>query len=213
MGQSGDGKLNILLGWPIQMWQTGNDNLICHGCYLCIIHTPILDFTKKKRRSRKQRKWLHKKSAKKSWFGYTQKKKYHSMHWMIHKMISSLDGFFWWSTIIKSWVRQLRSIFRAKLVLSFVNTTFTFSVMWTSKVSQTSRHLHLPRPLHSCLLFFQFLSHHYAAMISQKWMLTLTLTLKRKGNFKWIIMISLLVLSLTFQLHVFVYVLMSDASV
>ena len=99
MSQSGDGKRNILLGWPIQIWQTGNDNLICYvsskyGCYPCIIRTPILDRTlKKKKRKQETEEVIAQKECKKSWFGYTQKKKYHSMHWMIHKTIISLDGF------------------------------------------------------------------------------------------------------------------------
>ena len=72
-------------------------------------------------------------------------------------------------------VRELRSICK-ELELNWSSllgiVLSHFSVMWPSKVSKTSRLLHLPRPprcryrtSNSCSLFFKLRSHFYALFI------------------------------------------------
>ena len=77
----------------------------------CIMRTPILDCTlkKKEKRSRKQSKWLRKNSVKTSWFGNTLNTTLDHLFRNVtrctgHKTISPSDGLFWWSASLKSWI-------------------------------------------------------------------------------------------------------------
>ena len=65
---------------------------------------------KKKKGSRKQRKWLHKKSVKNHDLDTLKKRNItRCTGWSTKRLFLWMD-FFWWSATVKSWVRELRSI-------------------------------------------------------------------------------------------------------